>query len=217
MNKRIETTLDALRKNNITAHFVENSAAAVALIEGMLFDGALITAGGSVSLQQSGVWELINKEKYNFRDRNREGITAEEKLATFKDTIGADFFFCSSNAITERGELINVDGYANRVSALAFGPERVIVVAGVNKIVADAREGFLRVKKIAAPKNSVRLNKKTPCNQLGFCMALKNCDCPDITDGCQSPERLCRHYTVTGKQASADRITVVLVNEELGY
>lgn len=217
MNKRIETTLDALRKNNIDARFVESSAEAVELIREMLFEGALITAGGSVSLAESGVWALINGKEYNFRDRNRAGITDDEKQAVFKDAIGADFFFCSANAITERGELINVDGYANRVSALAFGPKKVIVVAGVNKIVADAKEGFLRVKKIAAPKNSVRLNKKTPCNQLGFCIALKNCDCPDITDGCQSPERLCRHYTVTGKQASYDRITVVLVNEELGY
>ena len=217
MNERVEKTLLNLKKNNIDARFVQSSAEAVELIREMLFEGALITAGGSVSLAESGVWALINGKEYNFRDRNREGITEDEKQSVFKDAIGADFFFSSANALTERGELINVDGYANRVSALAFGPKKVIVVAGVNKIVADAKEGFLRVKKIAAPKNCVRLNKKTPCAAKGFCAALQNCDTPDITDGCQSPDRICRHYTITGKQESADRITVILVNENLGY
>ncbi len=217
MNEKIERVIKNLKKNNIEAIFAENSAEAVELIRDMLYDGALITAGGSVSLQESGVWELINDKRYSFRDRNRKGITEEEKQAVFKDAIGADFFFCSANAITEQGELVNVDGYANRVTALAFGPKKVIVVAGINKIVANVNEGFLRVKKIAAPKNSVRLNKKTPCSKQGFCIALCNSETPDITDGCQSAERLCRHYAVTGKQASGDRITVVLVNEELGY
>lgn len=216
MEERIKKVIQNLKKNNIEPVFAENSAQAVEIIRDMLFCGALITAGGSVSLQQSGVWELINDKRYNFRDRLRKGITEEEKLSVFKDSIGADFFFCSTNAITEQGELVNVDGFANRVSALAFGPKKVIIVAGINKIVADTNAAFLRIKKIAAPKNCVRLKMKTPCSQIGHCISLEKSDTPEITDGCNSPHRICRHYSVTAKQA-APRITVILVNEELGY
>lgn len=182
-----------------------------------MFEGATVTAGGSVSIKESGVWELINSGKYNFLDRTREGITAEEKQEVFRQAIGCDFFFCSSNAITEKGELVNVDGFANRISAIAFGPQRVIMVVGANKIVKDTQEAFLRIKKIAAPRNSVRLGIDNPCAKLGHCVSLLKNDKPDITDGCNCEGRICANYLVSGRQQNKDRITVIICGESLGY
>ena len=170
-----------------------------------------------MSLKESGVWELLNDKKYNFMDRSRPGITPEEQQECFKATIGADFFFCSTNAITEKGELLNVDGFANRISAIAFGPKNVIMIVGKNKLVPDLESAFLRVKKIAAPKNCVRLGLDNPCAKLGHCVSLEKNDNPDFADGCKCDTRICCDYLISAQQRQKDRITVVFVNEDLGY
>lgn len=217
MKERIERVITALEKNNMQGIYVPCIIDIPRVVENLLFEGALITAGGSVSLKESGVWELINSGKYNFLDRNREGITPEEKQEVFRQTIGCDFFLCSSNALTEKGELVNVDGFANRISAIAFGPRRVIMVVGANKIVKDTQEAFLRIKKIAAPRNSVRLGIDNPCAKLGHCVSLLKNSNPDITDGCNCERRICAEYLVSGRQQIKDRITVIICGEALGY
>ncbi len=217
MNEQINRVITALRRNNMEGIYVPSISCVAKTVEHMLFEGCVITAGGSVSLNESGVWDLINKNCYNFYDRNRQGITPQEKQDVFKQSIGADFFFCSANAITENGELINVDGFANRISAISFGPKRVIVIAGINKIVKDIDEGFLRVKKIAAPKNCVRLGIESPCSKLGHCVSLLKSENPSITDGCDYERRICRTYQITSKQSEQNRITVILCGENLGY
>ena len=118
----------------------------------------------------------------------------------------------SANAITEDGELYNVDGNGNRVAALIYGPKRVIVVAGVNKLVRDLDEAISRVKCMAAPANGVRLQTHTPCSRMGRCSGAEG----RMTAGCASERRMCCQYVVTGYQRE-DRIRVVLVGEELGY
>ncbi len=217
MEKRIEKTLSALERNNIHAIYAETAEDACREVEKLLFDGCSITAGGSVSLHESGVWDIINRPCYNFSDRNREGITPEEREAVFKSVIGCDFYFCSSNAVTENGELINVDGFANRISAIAFGPKRVIMIVGKNKLVENIDEGLLRIKKSAAPKNCVRLGINNPCAKLGHCIAFEKSDRPLMTDGCSAERRICRNYLVSSIQGTKDRITVILCNENLGY
>jgi len=217
LTTRIQNTINALKKNNMDAFFVETREEAVKKVEEMLFTGATITLGGSVSVKESGVFDLICDKKYNLLDRNKKGITPLEQFNTYKETIGGDFYFCSSNAVTEKGELVNVDGNANRVSAIAFGPKKVIMIVGINKIVKDVNEGFLRVKKTAAPKNCERLNLDNPCRKLGYCVSLCNNDNPDMTDGCNTDTRICRHYLVSAKQKETSRITVILVGEDLGY
>lgn len=197
--------------------YAETAADARKIVEDMLFDGCTILAGGSMSLIDSGVDGIIRRPCYNFCDRNREGITEAEKQEVFKKAIGCDFYFCSSNAVTENGELINVDGFANRISAIAFGPKRVVMVVGANKIVKDIEEGFLRVKRVAAPKNCVRLGINNPCAKLGHCVSLLKNDNPAMTDGCSSERRICRNYLVSAAQSVADRITVIICSEELGY
>lgn len=217
MTEQIQKLFKNLEKNKMQPLYAENSAEAIKIIEDMLFDGCVITAGGSMSLHESGVWQLINDKKYNFLDRSRKGITPDEQQECFKAAIGADFFFCSANAITENGELLNVDGFANRISSIAFGPKKVIMVVGVNKIVPDLKSAFLRVKKIAAPKNCVRLGIDNPCARLGYCVSMLGNPDPDFADGCNKDTRICCDYLVSALQRQKDRITVILVNESLGY
>ena len=217
MNEKIGKVLQALRKNNMNAFYLPDSAAVCAAVRERLFDGCTISSGGSVSLKESGVWDILKDEKYCFYDRTRPGITPEEQEEVYRKTVGCDFYFCSTNALTEDGQLVNVDGNCNRISAMAFGPKKVVLIVGVNKIVPDLKAAFLRVKTDAAPKNTVRLNLDTPCHKLGHCVALEKTSDPDWTDGCQSPSRICVNYMITAKQRDPERITVLLCGEELGY
>jgi len=217
MNERIKRVITALQKNNMEGIYIPSINDIVKTVEAMLYPNCVITAGGSVSLKESGVWDLINREDYNFYDRNREGITEDERQNVFKTVIGSDFYFCSTNALTENGELINVDGFANRIAAIALGPKKVIMVVGANKIVKDLEEGFLRVKKIAAPKNCVRLGINAPCAKLGHCVSLLKTDTPSITDGCDFERRICANYLISGRQQKKGRITVIICGEDLGY
>ena len=217
MTKQIEKLFKNLEKNKMQPLFAETKDDARNLVKDILFDGAVITWGGSMSVIECGIDEILRDKKYCFLDRGRTGITPEEQQECFKASIGADFFFCSTNAITENGELLNVDGLANRISSIAFGPKKVVMIVGVNKIVPDIKDAFLRVKKIAAPKNCVRLNKNTPCAKLGHCVSLLNNDNPDFADGCACDDRICCDYMISSVQRQKDRIIVILVNEDLGY
>lgn len=217
MTEQIEKLFKNLEKNKMQPLFAETKEDAKNMVKDMLFDGCVITWGGSMSVIECGVDELLRDNKYNFMDRGRADITAEEQQECFKASIGADFFFCSANAVTENGEIVNVDGLANRISSIAFGPKKVVMVVGKNKIVHDLKEAFLRVKKIAAPKNCVRLNKNTPCAKLGHCVSLLNNPNPDFADGCSCDDRICCDYMISAMQRQRDRITVIIVNENLGY
>lgn len=217
MTPQIEKLFKNLQKNKMHPIFAQDKEDARNLVKDILFADAVITWGGSMSVIECGIDEILRDKKYRFMDRGRAGITAQEQQECFKASIGADFFFCSANAITENGEIVNVDGLANRISSIAFGPKKVVMIVGVNKIVPDLKEAFLRVKKVAAPKNCVRLNKNTPCAKLGHCVSLLNNDNPDFADGCASDDRICCDYMISAMQRQKDRITVILVNENLGY
>lgn len=217
MTKDIEGVITALGKNNMQGIYVPCINDITKTVEKLLPAGATISSGGSVSLVESGVWELINKDCYNFYDRNKKGITEQERQKVYQNIIGCDFYFCSANAITENGELLNVDGFANRISAIAFGPKKVIMIVGKNKIVKNLNDAFLRVKKISAPKNCIRLGLDTPCAKLGHCVSLLKNNNPDFADGCNSENRICCDYLISAKQRIKDRITVIICGEDLGY
>ena len=217
MNEKISKVMKSLENNNINVAYAETKEEVCKIVKNMLFKGAVITAGGSMSLKESGVWDIISSPEYDFRDRSRQGISEEERAEAYKAAIGCDFFFCSSNAVTENGELINVDGNANRISSIAFGPKKVVMVVGVNKLVKDIDEGLLRIKKIAAPKNAVRLNTGTPCQKLGHCIALEKSECSAMTDGCKSPRRMCIEYLISGFHKEKGRLNIILCGETLGY
>lgn len=217
MIEQIAKLFKNIESNKMHPIFAETKEDAKNIVKEMLFDGCVITWGGSMSVVECGIDEILRDEKYNFLDRGRAGITPEDQQECFKESIGADFFFCSTNAITENGELVNVDGFANRISSIAFGPKKVVMIVGKNKIVPDLKQAFLRVKKIAAPQNCLRLNKNTPCAKLGHCVSLVNSDNPDFADGCACDDRICCDYMISAMQRQKDRIVVILVNEDLGY
>lgn len=214
--EQIEKTMAALRKNNMQAHYVETKEQAKALVCSLLEKGSTVTHGGSVTLAQIGMTEVLKSGDYIYLDRSAEGLTREQVEEIYRKSFFADTYLTSANAITENGELYNVDGNSNRVAAILYGPKSVIVIAGINKIVPDIRAAVQRVKRTAAPKNTVRLNCKTPCAVTGECISLKK-ENSFACDGCKSEARICCNYVVTAQQRHKDRIKVILVGEELGY
>lgn len=214
MNERIKKTMENLEKNNMKAFFVETKEEVVPLIKTLVPEGSSVANGGSETLKQTGAISLLESGIYDFIDRR--GLDGEEVRQCYIKSFGSDAFFCSSNAITENGELYNVDGNSNRVACIVYGPRQVIIVAGVNKIVSDINEAIERVKTTAAPPNTQRLSCKTPCAVTGHCISLDG-ENPLMCDGCESPQRICCNFVVSAKQRHKDRIKVILVNENLGY
>ena len=213
---RVEKTMEALRKNNMQAFYVENKDKARELVCQLMPEGCTVSHGGSVTLTQTGIREMLKNGRYNYLDRSAEGLSREEVLEIYRKTFSADVYLTSSNAITENGELYNVDGNSNRIAAMIYGPESVIVIVGYNKIVTDIKEAVRRVKTVAAPKNTVRLNCETPCQKTGECISLRKED-SFACDGCKSEQRVCCNYAVMAQQRHKDRIKVIIVGEKLGY
>ena len=211
MQLKINRTMAALEKNNMHAYYAPTSEEAVHIVESLLKEGDTISCGGSVTLDATGVKALMRSGKYNFLDRETVATDAERQ-EIYRRTFSADVFLTSSNAITENGELYNIDGTGNRVAAMLFGPKKVIVVAGYNKIVRDLDAAAQYVKSITTPANAMRLHLDTPCTHAA---------CPgtdsDMCSGCRSENRICSLYTVMAYQRNKDRVHVVFVGEEVGY
>lgn len=211
MELKIRRTMAALEKNNMHAYFAPTSADAVKVVASLLKEGDTISCGGSVTLDATGVKALMRSGKYNFLDREAVSTDAERQ-DIYRKTFSADAFLTSSNAITENGELYNIDGGGNRVAAMLFGPEKVIVVAGYNKIVRDLDAAAVYVKSLTTPANALRLHLDTPCTH-GACPGTNG----DMCAGCRSENRICSLYTVMAYQRNGNRVHVVLVGEEVGY
>ncbi len=212
MDKTIQTTIENLEKNNMCAFYAETKEDAVAILKTLLSDGCSVSVGGSVTLDQCGVLDFLKNGKYNYIDRYDSSLDRKAVQQLFVRALSADAYVTSSNAITEDGKLFNVDGNGNRIAAICFGPESVIVIAGKNKIVKDIQAAQLRVKTVAAPQNCVRLSKNTYCAKTGACVAAG-----ENFGGCGSDGRICSTYVVTSHQSNAGRIKVILVNDNLGY
>ena len=211
MELRIRRTMDALEKNNMNAYYAPASADAVRIVETLLQEGDTISCGGSVTLDASGVKALMRSGRYRFLDREAVQTDAERQ-EIYRKTFSADAFLTSSNAITECGELYNIDGGGNRVAAMLFGPKKVIVVAGYNKIMRDLDAAQAYVKGITTPANALRLHIDTPCTHAA---------CPgtdgNMCSGCRSENRICSLYTVMARQRVKGRVHVILIGEEIGY
>ena len=201
---KINRTLEALRKNNMESFLINTHEELINKIEELVDANSKVSFGGSMTLFETKVIEHLRSGRYELLDRYKEGLTPKEIKEIFRESFFCDAYFTSTNAITEDGELYNVDGNGNRVAAMLYGPDKVIVVAGVNKIVKDINEAISRVENFVAPANAKRLDKKTPCAVTGKCM------------NCSSPERICREYTVIRKPVP-NRIFILLLNENYGY
>lgn len=210
----IQKTMKNLEKNGIKPYFVETKEEVVPLVKTLINKGESVSCGGSVTLDETGVKALMQNGDYDFIDRT--GLTGKELRQSYIRAFGCDTFFTSSNAVTENGELYNVDGNSNRVACIVYGPKQVIMIVGKNKLVKDINEAIYRVKTICAPMNTKRLDVKTPCNKTGRCMSLSN-ENPLICDGCGGENRICCNYVVSSMQRQRDRIKLIIVNEDLGY
>lgn len=212
----IKKTIENLKKNKFDAYFCNDKNEACELIKTFIKKGDVISSGGSETLRQTGVYDIITSSDYNYLDRKAEGITPEQVKEVYRKTFFADAFFASSNAITENGELYNVDGNSNRVAAILYGPESVILVCGYNKIVKNIDEAIKRVKCVAAPKNTIRLNIDTYCGNTGKCVSADD-ENAELCSGCHSDRRICCNYVVSAQQRHKNRIKVVIIGEEYGY
>jgi hypothetical protein len=192
----INETIRNLEVNNFTVHFFKKREEAVAEILKKLEPAKSISRGGSVTVDSVGIIDKIKERGMPFRDY----VNMDDRLAS----LTAEYYITSSNAITKDGKLVNIDGFGNRVSAIACGPKQVLIISGTNKIVNDVHEGFKRIKEIAAPLNAKRLKKNTPCAETGIC------------EDCDSPERICRVTSIVTKPYK-DRVTIYLIDEKLGY
>ncbi len=210
---RVQSAMAALRRNNMAAYYVPTAGDVPALVASLLHKGDTVAVGGSVTLDQTGVMDLLRNGDYTFLDRYEEGLSREEITRIFKESFFADAYLCSANAVTVHGELYNVDGNSNRIAAIAFGPSSVILVVGVQKLVPDLDAAKERVKQIAAPLNAKRLSCETYCAQSGVCAGVND----GMTVGCGTDARICCNYLVCAKQRHKDRIKVIFVGEDVGY
>lgn len=202
VEQRMERTKKALEKNGMEAYIVPTAAEVVPLVKQLLAPGCTVSNGGSQTLKECGVLELLETGGYQYQNRSAPGAN---KRQVELDTFSFDAFLASANAITENGEILEMDGYGNRVAAIAYGPPNVILVAGHNKIVPDLEAARRRNAQVSAPANCHRLDCNTPCAKTGVCV------------DCSSPGRICCIELILHKQLTNGRIKVILVGEELGY
>ena len=215
MKNSVETALKNLKHNKMEAYYVDTKEDAQKLVRTLISKGDTLSCGGSVTLKQTGIYDIISSSDYNFLDRSA-CETPEQVEEVYRKTFCADAFFTSANAVTENGELFNVDGNSNRVAAILYGPKSVICVCGVNKLVKNIGEAITRVKTKAAPPNTVRLGIETPCAKTGECVSLKKDD-PEMCEGCHGDGRICCNYVVCAQQRHVNRIKVIIIGEEYGY
>lgn len=204
--ERATRVVSALKKNLFEAVYAPSTREAVVEILKRVPSGATVGAGGSVTLRQIGILELLEKSGHTVFDHWREGLDQETLYQVRRSQLTCDVFLSSTNAVTMDGCLVNIDGAGNRVAAMTFGPSRVIVVAGVNKITRNKEAALARIKDEAAPRNMYRLNLPTPCAKSTFCA------------DCAPPARMCRITTLTeAKPLGIPDFTVIIVGEDLGY
>lgn len=203
--EKIRTLIRNLEKNNMKGTYLKSSQELLAYLDDMISDGSKVAVGGSQTLFELNLIEYIRNRNVEFFDRYREGLTPEEKKEVYRKSFSADYYFSSSNAVTLDGHLYNVDHFGNRVAALLYGPDKVLVIIGINKIVSSLEDAISRVRSVAAPANNVRLNRDTPCVKTGECV------------DCKVLDRICSEYTLIKRQGVKDRIEVIILPFSLGY
>ena len=189
----------ALNKRNMEGYYCDSSAEAVEKALSIMPEGSSITWGGSASIKECGLLDAIKNGRYEILDRD----TASDEKLFYSRAVLSNYFLMSTNAITLDGELLNIDGRGNRVAPMIYGPDNVIMIVGINKVVKDVESAYKRVKVDACPPNTIRLNFDTPCAKTGKCIE------------CLSPQCICNQIVITRFSREKGRIKVILVGEEL--
>ncbi len=196
--------LKNLERRGMEGYYFENCSDMVQAILDMMPEGSVISWGGSASLTQSGMMDALTNGNYTLIDR-MTAKTEQERREIYAKTVMSNYYFCSTNALTYDGELVNIDGNGNRVACIIHGPEHVMLIVGMNKLTKDLDAAVKRVRTNACPPNAVRLHMNTPCALTGKCAE------------CFSPECFCNQIVVTRRSRHAGRIKVFLVAEDLGF
>jgi len=197
--------VEALTKNNFTATYVKTREEAIQQITALIPADATVGVGGSWTIQEIGLDTALENRGNTMFNHNKPGLSPAEANELRHKELSCDVFLTGTNAITLNGEVVNVDGVGNRVAAMIFGPKKVIIIVGVNKITRDIVEAQNRIELYAAPLNNKRLNKTNPCVKTGECM------------DCNSPGRICNVTTIMHKRPALTDMHIVIIGEELGF
>jgi len=206
---KLEHLRGELKNNNFEVYIVASETEASRL----LFDTIIpesgpksISWGGSMTVANAGILaELAGRKGMEIINPSGKGLSKEEQNDQRRKALLSDLFLTGTNAVTEKGQLVNLDMIGNRIAGLTFGPREVIVFIGRNKIVPDIDAAMFRIKNYAAPVNAMRLDKKTPCRKTATCQ------------DCKNPDRICNTWTITEKSFPPKRVKIVLINDDLGF
>ncbi|MBU5298767.1 lactate utilization protein [Clostridium sporogenes] len=205
IEKQAERTIKNLNSRNMEGYYINNIEQLFKKLKELIPEGSIVGVGDSMTLFQAGVIDFLRSGNFNFLDKYQDKLTSDEKREIYINNFSTDTFICSTNAITESGELYNIDGNGSRVAPMIYGPKQVILIVGINKIVKNIEEAESRVRSYAAPIDAKRLNKDTPCTKLGYCV------------DCKSPNRICNDFVIIRGQFIKGRIKVLILGENLGY
>ena len=206
---RLTELTEILTENNFEVFVAENTDEAKSIVLEKIIPEIApksVSWGGSLTFVATGLYDVLkNNNDFNILDTYDKTLSPEESLERRRQSLLVDLFITGSNAVTESGQLVNLDMIGNRVGALTFGPKNVIILVGRNKIVPDLDEAMFRIKNYAAPVNTMRLDKKTPCAKTSFCV------------DCKSPDRICNTWTITEKSFPKKRVKIIMINKDLGF
>jgi L-lactate utilization protein LutB len=202
-NKAGQKIVQALKSRKFDAYYCQTSKEAAEKILSLIPRTDVVSWGGSQTLQEIGVFPMLNEQQYRVLDRDR-AKTPEERSAITRKALTCDTFLMSSNAVTQDGQLFNIDGAGNRLAAMIYGPKSVIVAVGMNKVVKTLADAESRARNYAAPMNCQRFDKKTPCCETGLC------------GDCRSDDSICTYLVATRLSNPKGRIKVILIGEDLG-
>ena len=198
------TIIKNFNKRQIEGYYCPDRKSALQKTLELIPQGSSVGWGGSMTLIETGLLDAIQNGDYAVINRDM-ATNLEEQRKIYGEICCCDYFLMSTNSITLDGELINIDGRGNRVAFLCYGPQNVIILTGINKIVTDVESGLKRVRNIASSPNAIKLNRKTPCAITGKC------------GNCYSPDCMCGQFVITRRSGIPNRIKVILIGEELGY
>ena len=196
-----QKVIKGLESRQMTGYYAADKEEALKIALSLIPEGSTVTMGGAMSAHEIGLPRALEEGDYNFIDRDK----MEDKRAAMLAAYDADYFLASANAMTEDGIIVNIDGNANRVSAIAQGPRHVLFIVGMNKICDDVDGALKRALNVAAPINAQRFGLNTPCTKTGSCM------------DCKTPDTICCQFLITRYSKHPGRIHVILVNDCLGF
>ncbi|KUO63793.1 MAG: lactate utilization protein C [Gracilibacter sp. BRH_c7a] len=200
-----QRVIKALKKNNFEAQYFDTKEEALDYLLNTIPDRVRLGIGGSFTLREIGLIDILKEKGFTLYDHNDPDLTPEAKIEQRYKQLSSDIFLASSNAVTLKGELVNIDGIGNRVASMSFGPGKVIIVVGINKVVRDIEEGLQRIRLQAAPLNSKRHESPNPCIKSGQCQ------------DCQSTARICNITSIIHKCPPLSSIEVVVIGQSLGF